>query len=285
MNDPFRLSMMTYVFAKYSLPYALKSIHEIGFTQVELWGGASHAAVEHLNPVSIQKLRDCLRENRLTVSMYCPEQIMYPVAISSLDKSIRQYSIDYFKRAVIIASEIGTSRLLISSGTNLQDDDLEKAFRNSIESIKTIIRYAAEHGVTVVIEPLSHFESDLIVSYKSLHDAWLELNEFPVEVMVDLVPMFLNQESLDTYFNTFGSHLSVIHFVDCDGESVLHLIPGEGKIDFISIINTLRKYCFSGTISLEIGAKYHTNPAEATKKSFRQVQLFLQNQEIKGNNL
>jgi len=284
VNTNWQLTMMTYVFAKYSLSTALQAIHDAGFTRVELWGGSPHAAVEHLNPKSIKNLKECLQQNQLQVIMYTPEQISYPVAISSRDDSIRQYSINYFKRAVEIASEIGAPRLLVSSGTHLLDDHIEVAYDNCLNSLKIISSYAGEHGIKVVIEPLTQLESGLIFSHETLLNAWFALAEYPIEVMVDLVPMHLNQESLESYFHSFGSHLSVIHFVDCDGETIRHLIPGEGKINFDQVISILRNHHFSGYLSFEIGAAYHQNPFIATQQCLSRVQSLLQAPEKGTNN-
>jgi len=271
LHYPFGLSPMTYTYARYSLEYTLSAAEKHGFFEIEIWGGHPHAAVELLDEGYLKKLTDLLAKYKLTVSMFTPEQLAAPVSIGSHDPHIKDYSVRHFCRAVDAAAVMGAPRMLMTSGTVLADEDPKKAWDRAMDSLTHIARYGMERGVKIVLEPLAKEESPLLNSLPTLEKAYQELSPFRPEVMVDLVPMHLNQERLEDYFTVFGQDLSVIHFIDCDGKTIKHLIPGDGVIDFTSIMETIKARNFKGSVSLELGDSYHENPDQALVKSLEKV--------------
>jgi protein FrlC len=271
------LSAMTSVFAKFSLSYALRNISESGLSCVELWGGYPHGAVEHLDRTRILKIKHLLNRYNLRLSMFTPQQLNYPVAISSSDPTVRRYSINYFKRAIDAAALLETPRLLMNSGTSLLDDDHSRAFSQFLENAKEVCDYALNRGIRVVLEPLTKLESQLVCSLDTLKVAFNYLSNGALEVMADLVPMYLNGETLESYFNVFGPHLTVLHFVDSDGVGISHLVPGEGKIDFLSISKAIKDNEYRGTLSFELGSAYRENPVQALNKAIHNTKKLFVN--------
>jgi len=266
-----KLSAMTYVFAKHSLEYTLFAIADCGLRELELWGGYPHAAIVHMGDNQILETRNLLNRYGLEVVLFTPQQLNVPVAISSHDENVRKYSIGYFKKAVDIAAKLGSPRVLLNSGACLLDADPDKALHIVLEGLKEICVYAGKRNIAIVLEPVSKKESPLIYSLSTLKTAYDYLAPYGAEAMVDLIPLFLNGEDLASYFEAFGSRLSVIHFIDCDGKTIDHLIPGEGVIDFQRLVTVLKKYDFSGTISFELGAAYLEMPTEALRKTIHRT--------------
>ncbi len=48
--------------------------------------------------------------------------------------------------------------------------------------------------------------------------------------MCDLVPPFIQQESLMAYFDKLGDKMQHLHIIDSDGTSDMHVLPGEGVL-------------------------------------------------------
>jgi|GEM_PF-3405619 len=262
MNKPV-LAAMNFVFARYSLDHALAAIAAAGFRHLELWGGHPHAATPYMLTPYRQEVEALLRQHNLSLTMYTPEQIAFPYSIASENRWIREVSVDYFRQAVDVAAALGVPRMLMTAGTCPLDADPDRALEFCLGSLDEICRYAADHGVRIVLEPLAPEESPLLNSLPTLRQAYEQLRQHGTEVMADLAPLCLNGESLDDYFNAFGERLSVIHCIDCDGNSIRHLVPGEGTIDFPELARTVRRHGFCGTLSIELGVAYHTAPAAA----------------------
>jgi fructoselysine 3-epimerase len=266
MQLPFGVSAMTYTYARYSLAYALKSVSGFGLSEVEIWGHHPHAPVPLLDKKYLEQINRLLAENSLTVSMFTPEQLGAPVAIGSSNPLIREYSIRYFCKAADAAAAMGTRRMLMTSGTLLRDEDPEQVWQQALKSLQTIADHARSQGVSLVLEPLAKDESPLLCDLSQLKEAYDALAGFDPQVMVDLVPMHLNGENLADYFQTFGKDLSVIHFIDCDGSTIKHLVPGDGVIDFPEIVRTMSHHNFTGSLSMELGDTYHSAPDHAVQR-------------------
>jgi protein FrlC len=260
MDYPFIVSAMTYTYARYPLEHTLTAIARQGLTHVEIWGGHPHAAVELLDSRFLVRINGLLNANGLSVTMFTPEQISAPVAVGSPDPLIREYSVRYFCRAAEAAAAMGTSRMLMTAGTVLTGQNVQQAWDLSMDSLLKIGRHAQELGVRLVLEPLDREESPLMNSLASLSEAYRRLTEIKPEVMVDLVPMFRNGEDLSDYFSHFGPDLSVIHFIDCDGRTFKHLVPGDGVMNFAPVMQAIKSHGFTGILSLELGDTYHGDP-------------------------
>ncbi len=267
MQMPFGVSAMTYTYARYSLAYALQSISRFGLTQVEIWGQHPHAAVALLDEPYLTRINQLLKDNSLTVSMFTPEQLGAPVAIGSADPLIRDYSVRYFCRAADAAAAMGTHQMLMTSGALLNDEDPGEVWIRALDSLQAIADYARSKDVDLVLEPLARAESPLLYKLPQLKAAYDALAVYSPKVMVDLVPMHLNGETLADYFQVFGRDLTVIHFIDCDGSSIKHLVPGDGVIDFTEVIAAMKEHAFSGSLSLELGDTYHADPNAAVQRS------------------
>ncbi len=275
MNMPFGVSAMTYTYARYSLPFTLSSIARLGLSEVEIWGNHPHAPVDLMDTPYLSQVQYLLSKEQLGVSMYTPEQLSSPVSIGSSNDTIRAHSIRYFCRAADAAAELGTHRMLMTSGTILKDEHPKATWHRSLDSLKIIAEHAQRKGVSLVLEPLAPEESPMMCSLKQVKEAFDELASLNAKVMVDLVPMVLCGDTLEEYFQVFGDDLSVIHFIDCDGTSIRHLVPGEGIIDFPKIMRTLNENRFAGSVSLELGEAYHSEPEDALRRSLDTIDRLL----------
>ena len=275
MKMPFGVSAMTYTYARYSLAQALQSVAGFGLSEVEIWGHHPHAAVELLTPQYLEEINRLLDEHALQVSMFTPEQLGAPVAIGSPNSLIREYSIRHFCRAADAAAAMGTQRMLMTSGTMLLDEKPELVWKHALESLQTIADHARAQGVSLVLEPLAREESPLLYNLVQLKEAYDALAGYDPQVMVDLVPMHLNGENLADYFQTFGQDLSVIHFIDCDGTTFKHLVPGDGVIDFPEVVRTMKQFDFTGSVSMELGDTYHLAPDDAVGRALAYLEKLM----------
>ena len=63
-----------------------------GFREMELWGIAPHLDLFHTDDAKVAALRGLLADHGLTVRIFTPEQVVYPVNIASGDAALRRAS-------------------------------------------------------------------------------------------------------------------------------------------------------------------------------------------------
>ena len=59
-----------------------------GFREMELWGIAPHLDLFHTDDAKVAALRGLLADHGLTVRIFTPEQVVYPVNIASGDGTL-----------------------------------------------------------------------------------------------------------------------------------------------------------------------------------------------------
>ena len=89
--------------------------------------------------------------------------------LSHDDAAIRRIGIEYVKRCVDLAAELGAPHFVgpmrnSAVGKTRLLDPLERGAQRAlaVESLKVVADYAGERGVALGVEPLNRFETDLV---------------------------------------------------------------------------------------------------------------------------
>lgn len=108
-------------------------------------------------------------------------------------------------------------------------------------------RIAEKEGVTLALEPLTRFESDLITDFKGLKKMIEQIQAPSLKGMIDSVAMQLAGETPDDYFSML-SELTHFHLIDGDGYSDAHLSLDEGVQDWRGYLTSLQHYGYKGLV-------------------------------------
>ena len=87
--------------------------------------------------------------------------------------------------------------------------------------------------------------------------------------MLDIAAPYTYGEPFRSYFDKLGKDVKHIHFIDCTRDSEDHLIPGDGTVDFTSLIHYLEEIGYEGYLSLELFTRYEPEPYFAADKGMR----------------
>ena len=106
---------------------------------------------------------------------------------------------------------------------------------------------AEEHGVTLAIEPINRYETDLINTLAEALRMASDVGSESVKIMADTFHMNIEEVSITDSLRQSRGKLAHFHVADSN-----RLSPGKGHLDFASIISELKGIGYEGYLSAEI---------------------------------
>jgi protein FrlC len=207
----------------------------------------------------------------MNIVCYTPEQCVYPYNIAALDSQWRKESINYFIENLYAALELETNMMLITSGIGDFSVSKEESWKFASDSIFQLSKVAEKERVSLALEPLTKFESNLITDSRGLKRMIEEINSPSLKGMIDTVAMQLAGETPNDYFSILPE-LCHFHLVDGDSQSDAHLALDDGVLNWREYLTSFHTHNYQGTCTLEImGANYYQNPQDAIMKSVQKV--------------
>jgi sugar phosphate isomerase/epimerase len=221
----------------------LKKASELGYDGVEL-------SLRDSRDLQYSWLRDTLQRLNLKVYGIATGQTYYNDGFSlySFDKNKREKAIQKMKDHVDLASKLG-SIVIIGGIRGKYNNDLpiEQQLISGKEAIREITEYAYHHQVTLVLETINRYETNIFNTLSQIKD-FIEELKFPnLQILADTFHMNLEEVSYRKALLEVGKYIGYVHFADSN-----RLAPGWGHIDFREIINVLKEINFKGPIGIEV---------------------------------
>lgn len=269
-----KLAGMNLHYLNYSLEYFLNSMVKHEMPNIELWGGFPHLYSEDVTLGQAAQIRKEIECRSLNLVCYTPEQLMYANNIAAKEPEIRKRSIAYYLKNIDISAELGTNLMLMTSGWGYYHEPIEEAWSHSRESLAILARKAKESGVTLLLEPLQPFESNLITNVQSLKRMLREINMDSIKGMLDTVAMAAAGDTVRDYFEALGAELLHIHVID--GTPSGHLAVGDGSLPIGKYLKEIDGFQYDGYLSMELAASsYYTEPDKAFLRSLENIRKLL----------
>ncbi|KPV58803.1 endonuclease [Paenibacillus sp. A3] len=265
---------MNITFRHFPFGHFLNGMERAGIGSIELWAGEPHFYVGR-NPLStLRNIRKEVKARKLNVVCYTPEQCVYPYNLAASDPDWRARSVSYFKENLYAAAELEAPMMLVTSGIGDFAVPQADSWKFASDSIAQLTRIAEAEGLFLALEPLTSFETNLIMSLRDVRNMMAEIGSPSLRGMIDTVAMQLAGETPDDYFAAPGG-LPHVHLIDGDGQSDAHLALGDGALNWESYVQSLQKHGYRGCCTLEImGSRYYANPQEAIEKSLDKLRQF-----------
>ena len=236
---------MTVSYLQYSLDYTLDSLAEIGIRNIDLWGGTPHYYRYDRNDKEriefLETLQKKAVQRGLNFVVYTPETLNYPYAIADPDPCTRKRTIDYFSECMDDAIVLGIDKLFINTGTGLRDLPIQTSTDYCIDSLKKICAIAQTKGITMLLEQLQPYESNICHNIEQMKQIIQAVDSKALKICVDLTAMS-SAEQLDEVKKGYEAIANVI------GEEPPHVMRAPGGNFYGSIIDTLWD-----TVDAEIG--------------------------------
>ena len=266
----------TFSFQHLPLAQAAAILARHGFGEIELWGIAPHLDLFHAHDRKVAAVRAMLADHGLSVRIFTPEQVVYPVNIASGDADYRRESVQRFRRAADIAAALGARHLFLTAGRGYETEPQESAWNRAADSLWEIASYAAGLSVRCLLEPLQRRESNILHNAADLRRMMDRIGLPNVDAVLDLVAMACAGDGVGDYLAVFGPHLGHVHIVD--GTPTGHLVWGDGTLPLGDWITALAAAGYGGTMSFEPfgDGSYAPDPEAALVRNLAAIRDHLQ---------
>lgn len=262
-----QISAMNIQYQYFPFTQFLEDTLQCGICNIELWGAAPHCYPEDMTAQDIRRLRREIESRGLRLVCYTPEQCIYPVNIAADSAQERFRSIRYFEQGIRTAAELGTDKMLVTSGWGYFDGgNRSEAWKYAAEALRQLAEFAEGYQIRLALEVLREDESNLVNDLSSLTEMMEQAGHANLYAVLDTIPMALAGEAPEDYLKALGERLIHVHFID--GAPRGHLAWGDGVLDAAGYLKQMGQYGYQGYLSLEItDGRYKMNPGESIQKS------------------
>ena len=166
------------------------------------------------------------------------------------DIGFRNCSVELHCEQIKQASQIGIHKFVLHAGLErrqLEQEERAVLMENSKNSLNTLAEYAARFGGQICVEVLPRTclgrNSDEILELISVND----------KLRVCLDTNHLLKEDNADFIRKVGDKITTLHVSDYDFIDERHWLPGEGLIQWNSVLDALKEVGYKGVWMYEIG--------------------------------
>jgi fructoselysine 3-epimerase len=232
----------------YPLDEAIRRIAAIGYDGVEIGCAAPHAWPAYLNKERRKELRNLLEACGLqAVSLLATPGGGPGFNPASPLPEERDATVHYYNEVIDLALDLGAQKVLYIAGWQIFGTSRQQAWDRSKDCLARIASYADKKGITIVVEPTAA-ATNLIETADDALELMRSVERDNVKVMFDTLHAIYRNEIPADYVRTMGKDLVHVHFSDSN-----RLLPGEGRVDWFGLMQTLQECEFDGYVTMELG--------------------------------
>jgi protein FrlC len=256
-----KLGMFTSGYQRSDIEEIFKDAKRFGYDYIELWGGRPHAYAYDLKRGQIDSLLRLRDKYEIPIKVYTPEHNAYPYNYMIGDEYQRKESMEYLKTAIEMGKSLGADYTVISAGHAGYRAIRKEIWERLIKSMRELVDYAEEKEHIILLEALTPFESNVCTTANDLCEITEYIDSPYFGAMCDVVPAFVQHESIMSYFYKLGNKLKHLHIVDSDGTSDTHLLPGDGNIPLKELMEEIQAYGYNEGATIELVTAYINEPS------------------------
>jgi D-psicose/D-tagatose/L-ribulose 3-epimerase len=203
------------------------------------------------------------------LAVTCSDGLSQQADITSEDPEIRQAGLRHLKWAVATAARLGASGLAgvvyAPWGVFAPERKADRTVR-SAEMLTLLDRDLADHGVTLGIEAINRFETDLVNTAAEAVALARATGSVHIGALLDT--FHLNIEEKDICAAIAGAGQKLVHFHVSDNDRG---VPGAGHVPWDQVVAGLRAARYDGWIVAEMFVR-PGNPASADLNIWRDIE-------------
>lgn len=262
-----QLGIFTSGYQFFPLEYAFQDAKRFGYDYVELWGGRPHAFAPDLKAGDINEVKRLIDKYEMRVRVYTPEHNAYPYNFMIGSEAMRRDAVDYLKLSMEMAVEMGAEGTLMSPANAGYLPSTVEIWDRLIKTMRELAEHAEKLNHKIILEALTPMESNVVKSANDLGEVFRLVSSEALVGMCDVVPPFVQRESIMAYFDKLGDKMQHMHIIDCDGTSETHLVPGEGVLPIPEMMGELKEIGYNGTVTIELVTNYINEPRFYAKRA------------------
>jgi len=261
-----KVGMFTSGYQRNPLEHCFMDAKEYGYDYIELWGGP-HAYAPDLKAGDINEVRRLIEKYEMPVLGYTPEHNAYPYNYMIGSEAQRRDAVDYLKLSLEMAKEMGAEFVLTSPANGGYLATYDQLWSRLEKNIQELGDYAAKLEIKLVVEALTPYESNFFTRANDLVELFRRVDNPYVVGMCDIVPPFVQHESIMAYFDKLGNKMDHMHIIDGENGSDTHMIPGEGNIPIKEMLYEMKRIGYDKTATLELVTNYINEPRFYAKRA------------------
>ena len=271
----FEIGLFTSGYQRSNIEDMFADARRFGYDFIELWGGRPHAYAPDLAAGEIEEIIRLRDAYGVDIRGYTPEHNAYPYNFMIGSERQREDAVRYLKVCLDQARALGSDFMLVSpahAGYEATHDQMRERLYRTMEELSG---HAAKVGVKLVVETLTPEESNVFKCANDLVDLFEHVDSDYLVGMLDVVPPFLQQEQIMSYFTLLGEKLYHLHIPDSNGVDATHLVPGEGVMPYRELVQEIRDLPFEGTATIELVTNYLSEPRLYARRSIENLRSML----------
>ena len=232
----------TFVWAS---PFSDERVHDLARHAKELDFDVLEVCIEDPALVTTEALLDAAREADVALSVcgaFGPDR-----DVSHESPERRSAGVAYLKTCIDIAAAVGSPHIAgpMFSATGkarlLPDAEREQQRVWAAESLREVADYAAARGVTLAIEPLNRFETDLVNTVEQGLDLCTRIDRDNVGLLLDTFHMNIEEKSIADGIRSAGDRVFHMHMCENDRGT-----PGTGHVEWGDVFARARLHRIRG---------------------------------------
>lgn len=270
-----KIGMFTSGYQRNPLEHIFQDAREFGYDYIELWGGRPHAYAPDLKAGEMAGLRRLIDKYEMPVVGYTPEHNAYPYNYMIGSEAQREDAVRYLKLCLEMAKEMGAEFMLTSPANGGYLATYEELWPRLEKTIRELGDYAAKLEVKLTVEPLTPYESNFFTRANDLRELFRRIDNPWVVGMCDVVPPYVQHESIMAYFDKLGEKMDHLHIIDGEQGTDSHIVPGEGSIPLPELFQELKRAGYQGTATLELVTGYLNEPRFYARRAVNNVRALM----------
>ena len=262
-----KVGMFTSGYQRNPLEHCFMDAKEYGYDYIELWGGRPHAYAPDLKAGDINEVRRLIEKYEMPVLGYTPEHNAYPYNYMIGSEAQRRDAVDYLKLSLEMAKEMGCGICTYKPANGGYLATYDQLWGRLEKNIQELGDYAAKLEIKLVVEALTPYESNFFTRANDLVELFRRVDNPYVVGMCDIVPPFVQHESIMAYFDKLGNKMDHMHIIDGENGSDTHMIPGEGNIPIKEMLYEMKRIGYDKTATLELVTNYINEPRFYAKRA------------------
>ena len=169
--------------------------------------------------------------------------------ITSKNPEYRARGVEYLKRCVDATAAVEAdsySGVIYSQYCKATALPTEDDWKWSAEALRSVGEYAAQYGITLGLEPVTRYESNLLNTCEEALRLLDMVGLDNVKVHLDSYHMNVEEKSFYEATKLAKGKLCHYHMCECDRG-----IPGSGHVDWDGIFRALKENGYDGRIGME----------------------------------
>lgn len=270
-----KIGMFTSGYQRNPLEHCFQDARRFGYDFIELWGGRPHAYAPDLKAGEIEDVKRLIEQYKMPVLGYTPEHNAYPYNFMIGSELQRRDAIAYLKLCLDMAKELGADYMLVSPAHAGYQADYEEIWSRMEKTIRELGEHAEKTEVKLVVETLTPYESNAFKSANDAAELFKRIDSPYVVGMCDLVPPYVQHESIMAYLDKLGDKMYHFHIIDGEQGTDSHIVPGEGSIPLKELFMELKEAGYQGTATLELVTGYINEPRLYARRAISQARAYM----------